>query len=563
MNSIAKIKLSDKALSKLYKEAASYNYSEDGALNKNTIFVGLQEIKERYERTSLIGKGGSKEIFECTDLQTNRRVAMATLQDADNIHKVEDFLREARLTALLQHPNIIPIYDIALNKNHQPFFTMKLIKDGHSLMTFINRLKTEPNHLDKFPINERLELFQKVCNAMSYAHSLGVLHLDIKPSNIQLDSFGEVLLSDWGLAQLETESYAFDEISNQEGLASLNFINLTLNGMIKGTPGFMAPEQASLERQEKDKRTDIYSLGALLFTLLSFEKAIDGNDLKEILEKTRNGQIKRLVKLPESLIKVVDRAMQLRPVDRYQSVEELQQDIRAYLNGFATQAEEAGFFRLAKLFYQRNQIKCNFIILSLFLIGLISFTMMVQLRKSEQSALVYAKQAKSNEEEALYFAKEAEKSEAKLYQSLKDLEAEKEEKVYFAKISAIVNQRDGFKLFQDRKYDQAMKKFKEISYYNPELWRPWSDIACVYMSSQDFKKAQTYFQKSLKCRPNAVESRRLHDLISLCEIYQEKLEPRTGKLKPSDQAALVNILNNSGYDNIAQHIIYRKKHQLY
>lgn len=573
--------LPEGALESLYQEAAVYNYSSGEELDKNTILASLQTKAKHYEQLSLIDKGGSKEIFEVKDTRTSRCVAMAVLQDPENIHFIEDFLREARLTALLQHPNIMPIYDIGLNEDGHPFFTMKLLKAGQNLSSLIARMAATPNRLELFPLHERLELFLKLCNAVSYAHSLGVLHLDIKPSNILLGDFGEVLLSDWGLARLTDQAYAFDELSAHAEISALNFINLTLNGMIKGTPGYMAPEQAQEQRREKDERTDIYSLGAVLYKLLAFDDPIQGDDLQTILRKTREGELTPLEtyakeqSIPEALVKVVERSMSLNASERYQTVNDLEKDIRAYLNGFATTAEDAGFLRLATLFYQRNRAKCQLITAALLSIVLITSLMMFQLRKSEQAAVLYAEQANEAKKEALSFAEQANtakqealssakrvsETEEKLYDSLKNLEKEKEAKVYFAKISALVNWRDGYNLYQDSQYLKAIKKFREVNEYSPDIWRSWSDLACVYMSGQRFALARDNYQKALNCQPNDFEKTRLRNLIKLCQKYDALLVNR--RLEESHLDDLFKVLNGHGYTNIARHMALRREKNIY
>ncbi|MCH2207216.1 MAG: serine/threonine protein kinase [Lentisphaerales bacterium] len=236
----------------LYDESDDYQPSKD---ESSPLCEQLAQVTDAYSREELIAKGGMKSISKVYCERTHRYVAKATLNQADNLEFREAFIREARLTALLDHPNIIKIYDIALSEKGEPFFIMEL-KMGYSLRLF---LKEEQSR------SELLVIFIKICDAIAYAHSRRVLHLDIKPDNIQVGSFGEVIVCDWGLGRIITNQEKKDYVTGLELEADI-LNHCTLYGEAKGTPGYMAPEQ--LDGQDKNKQTDIYTLGALLFTLL-------------------------------------------------------------------------------------------------------------------------------------------------------------------------------------------------------------------------------------------------------------------------------------------------------
>ncbi|MCM8530448.1 MAG: serine/threonine protein kinase, partial [Lentisphaeraceae bacterium] len=230
----------------------------------------LESIDKRYLQTKHLASGGMKDIYICKDNVTNRLIAKAVLKGDKSKTAIEDFLREARLTAYLQHPNIMPVYDMGKESDGSPFFTMKLI-EGQTLSDFI---LTSPN--TKL-LNDNLRIFLKICEAIAYAHSKSILHLDIKPDNIQVSSFGNVIVSDWGIAKIiktkvteaELESYMLNENLGEQG---------TLNGYIKGTPGYLAPEQVSKDFGKKDERTDVYALGALLYFILTGKSMATGAD---------------------------------------------------------------------------------------------------------------------------------------------------------------------------------------------------------------------------------------------------------------------------------------------
>jgi eukaryotic-like serine/threonine-protein kinase len=303
----------------------------------------------RYQQGTLIDQGGMKKILKIDDALTGRPVAMAILISPEEPQKVERFFREARLTATLEHPNIMPVYDIGLNDQDDPFFTMKLI-EGQSLAQLIKENSA-------LSLQSLLDIFIKICDAVAYAHSKGILHLDLKPSNIQIGNYGEVLVCDWGLAKVLE---AADDTVETE-LDPCLYNDITLDGTIKGTPGFMAPEQVDHKLGEKDRRTDIYALGGILYTLLTKRAPVERDSVQDVLNETINGNItppsslELKANIPLSLEAVAMKALEKKPQDRYQKVQELRNDIHKWLGGFATSAENAGFLKSILLLFKRHK----------------------------------------------------------------------------------------------------------------------------------------------------------------------------------------------------------------
>ncbi|WDE98897.1 protein kinase [Lentisphaera profundi] len=314
----------------------------------------IASITDRYCDFQYLDEGGIKIIHRCRDLKTGREVAMASLKECAKDPQKELFFKEARLTAALQHPNIIPLHDLGL-KGEQAWFTMKLIS-GASLEQVLQDLK-DGRSQQLNTLSERLDVFIKVCDAMAYAHSRGVLHLDIKPDNIQISNYGDVLLCDWGLAKVMAS------VCDEELLECYTFnpkeLDLTIDGLVKGTPGYMAPEQTRLVKAKKGIATDTFSLGCVLYKILTLEKPFKGADLMAIMNNTVNGRFPKPSVLnpdiPLSLEAVCLKALAPDPQDRYASVIDLQKEILDYRQGFATNAENATLLKLTRLWYNRHR----------------------------------------------------------------------------------------------------------------------------------------------------------------------------------------------------------------
>ncbi|MCM8538979.1 MAG: protein kinase [Lentisphaeraceae bacterium] len=350
----------------------------------------LQSEEERYTDFKLYSEGGLKKIQTCQDNRTNRLVAMATPKETSEKQKIEAFLREAKLNAALQHPNIVPVYDIGMN-GETPWFTMKFIK-GHSLEEVIQDLKS--GKLGTLTdLNERLDAFLKICEAIAYSHSLGILHLDLKPDNIRISDFGDVVVCDWGLADV-VSSRCDESLLEYCSLVEYDLSMMTVDGVVKGTLGYMAPEQTTKTDMRKGPHTDIFSLGALLYTLLCNERAFKGDKFEEVIDKTARCEFQKPSALnpdvPHSLEAVCLKAMSLKIEDRYSSVEELKKEIQAYRNGFATEAENASLLKSLKLLYLRHKSVSIISMLTLTLFIVLSIVSLNHLNLTKENALQLA-----------------------------------------------------------------------------------------------------------------------------------------------------------------------------
>lgn len=263
-----------------------------------------------------IGRGGMKVIYKCEASDDGKVLALATLKNKGRPGEVERFLKEATITQKLQHYNIIRVYDHGIDESYGPYMAMNYV-DGTSLSGIISAITMNDSEVaEKYTLTKRLKLFKDVASAMSFAHAQGIVHLDLKPENILVDKEEDrVYICDWGLAKMLPE---FETIET----ANLFMSSHSQSGIfVKGSPGYMAPEQVS--QKEKNIQTDIYQLGAILYAIVFFRAPVDGEDVDEIMENTVTGK----VELPDEdnsiLIKVIKKALSTNPEDRFKTVDEM------------------------------------------------------------------------------------------------------------------------------------------------------------------------------------------------------------------------------------------------
>ncbi|MBR2345720.1 MAG: serine/threonine protein kinase [Lentisphaeria bacterium] len=313
--------------------------------------------QDRYKFIRSIGFGGMKGVLLVHDRDTGRDIAMAIMPDFRDrpIRDLNRFVREARITASLEHPNIVPVYDIGIDALGSPFFTMKYLH-GCTLAMILHRLRSgDPETIQDYSQNRLMQVFLRVCNAVAFAHSRNICHFDLKPGNIYCGDFGEVQVIDWGLAGPESDACE--------------------SGRMKGTPGYMAPELL-VTGGKAGKSSDIYALGAILYAILTLDSPCAGLPQQEILRRTAAGKIE-----PPSLVgqnvssgleAICLKAMALRPEDRYANAVELRREIQETLSGYAAKAENASAMRNALLFVRRN-IYAVIIFVLLLITGLLTY----------------------------------------------------------------------------------------------------------------------------------------------------------------------------------------------
>ncbi|MDD7985003.1 serine/threonine-protein kinase [Lentisphaera marina] len=356
---------------------------------ESSLFNRVSNVDKRYEIVELAGAGAMKRVFRTHDRVADRVIAKAILKDPENDQAIESFLREARIIAMLQHPNIVPLYDMGIDDSGQAFFTMRLVGEL-TLRDILDKLnKGDSEFTEKYTLSRRIDIFLKICDAIAYAHSEGIAHLDLKPANIAVSQYGKTLICDWGLASIIGSEEKF-ETSLLESLDYYSKRYYTLSGEIKGTPGYMSPEQAKGGDETKDERSDIFALGCIFYELLCLEKAFTGDDIAGVIALTINGSIDSPVKcrpdlfVPESLSAICMKAMRKDPDKRYQKVEEIIADIDAYRQGFLTEAESFSFKKQIYLLYKRNRQICHVALGFIAIIILGSFFFVDSLRKEKE-----------------------------------------------------------------------------------------------------------------------------------------------------------------------------------
>ncbi|MGO9471480.1 MAG: protein kinase domain-containing protein [Isosphaeraceae bacterium] len=292
----------------------------------------------RFRIVRFHARGGLGEVYVAQDTELHREVALKQIQDrhGDHAESRTRFLLEAEITGGLEHPGIVPVYGLGHYPDGRPFYAMRFIK-GDSLKKAIEDFHRAGSGSGK-PGERMLELqkllrrFLDVCNAVAYAHSRGVLHRDLKPGNIMVGHFGETLVVDWGLAKVVGRSETSGDATLRPPSASGS--SVTLPGSAMGTPAFMSPEQAAGRLDQLGPASDVYSLGATLYCLLTGKPPIDA-EVEDAPRRIQEGDIRppRQVKpdVPRPLDAICLKAMALKPEDRYGSPRGLAEDIERWL----------------------------------------------------------------------------------------------------------------------------------------------------------------------------------------------------------------------------------------
>ncbi|MDC1142960.1 protein kinase [Planctomycetota bacterium] len=358
-------------------------------------------------------RGGMGRVMLALDLKVGRKVALKELLSGSSSSLSntgretssigERFLREARVTGRLEHPNIVPVYEIGEGENGQ-FYTMRFV-EGKTLAERLDEIAHIQN--DKQRVASRLQLldaFCDVCNAIAYAHSKGVIHRDLKPANIMLGEFGETVVLDWGLARVEGDEdvapMASVVIDSQNDSAQL-----TLDGTVLGTPAYMPPEQARGELKNVDELSDVYSLGATLYEILCGRPPYSGSNpravVREVTESAPTPVSQIEASLPAELAALCAHAMDRSRDTRLGSALTLAQEVKAFRDGRTLQSYEYSSAELLKRFLKRQWKLVAVAVLAVIAIAVVTSYAVNQIVDERNTAQTALNKAEAEEKKRL------------------------------------------------------------------------------------------------------------------------------------------------------------------
>jgi len=521
--------------------AAHGDKQEESGVNALDAFLDGKRVGRMspFQAEKEIAHGGMGAIILAHDKAIQRELAVKVMRPevADSEEHRLRFLEEAQVTGQLEHPNIVPIHELGKDAEGNLYFTMKLVK-GRSLGEILKELKSvgeresgrkgdssgEESPIPPFPhspipsLPDLLSVFLKTCDGIAFAHSKGVIHRDLKPDNIMVGEFGEVQIMDWGLAKVlgqvsgvSVQVSGEDEESDPSGqkpetrslkpsaaeaesairkaetvrsVRSGSDIALTVDGQITGTPAYMPPEQAEGKLEMIDHRSDVYSLGAILYEILTLERPIEGGTVHKILLNVSEGKITPPERrtpdrhVPKELSAVVMKAMEKNRRKRYQSVQELGQDIKLFLEGRSVSAREDSFVEsVAKLLKRNKGVSVAVAVAAILLVSVVTFSF-VRITMAMQRAVKGERDAKDAQEKQRQTALEASRELA-----LQAVRAAEHGRWAEAEIRA----------------DAALKLAPE---------GPWGAyaIGTVAKERKDFETAETHYRTALKNDPAHSES---------------------------------------------------------
>lgn len=318
--------------------------AEGESTPKRRLPIRLIAVDSRFRVISFHARGGLGQVSRAWDEQLGRQVALKEMlpAHADDAEARARFMLEAEINGNLEHPCIVPVYALGTFADGRPYYAMRFV-EGETLYKSLARFHAEAAGLSATEWTLRLRRLLAhlldVCDAIAYAHSRGVLHRDLKPSNILVGKFGETHIIDWGLAKATGRrdptlgAGAADDDDTVH--PSISGVAPTKAGSVFGSPAFMSPEQAAGKLEELDQTSDVYSLGATLYSVVTGLEPVTGKTTPEILEIVRKGAISPPLsvnpRVPPPLDAICREAMRLLPADRYPSVKALADDVRKWM----------------------------------------------------------------------------------------------------------------------------------------------------------------------------------------------------------------------------------------
>ncbi len=302
------------------------------------------DASDRYELEAEHGRGGIGRVVRARDRHLGRTVAVKELLRTNELAEAL-FVREAMITARLQHPGIVPVHEAGRWPNGDPYYVMKMVS-GRTLKEVIAGTRSLADRLALLPH------VIAVAEAVGYAHSQDVIHRDLKPANVLLGEYGETIVIDWGLARdLRT-----NDVTPQPGVLGSGD-GRTVTGKVVGTPQYMSPEQA--RGDAVDPRADVYALGAMLYEVLTGRAPVGGDSAQEIIDRVLAGPPEPLRRVapgvPADLDAIVGKAMARTPSDRYATARELAADLKRFQTGQLVTAQVYGRWSLSRRWVHKNR----------------------------------------------------------------------------------------------------------------------------------------------------------------------------------------------------------------
>ena len=365
---------------------------------------------KKYSVSGEVAHGGMGVILNARDTAIGRDVAMKVITSSvqDLREFSERFVREAQVQGRLEHPNICPVHELGEDENGRPFFTMKMVH-GYSLAEMIERAEKESAGSERKRLTEVLNIFLKICDGIAYAHSHDIIHRDLKPDNIMVGDFGEVYVMDWGLAKILSEEddecrygLVIDRSNDQTDTMK------TMTGSVVGTPVYMSPEQARGLVSRMDERSDIYSLGALLYELVALQSPFPRENAWEVLSKIQHeippspSQTRRGRNLPPELDTIIMKCLEKNREDRYPSVQDLKEEIELFLSGRPIGAMQYSPWQVIGKWLSRNRVLAASIIAVLMILFASFAVSYIRIAASQREAILQrdaARQQKTIAEE--------------------------------------------------------------------------------------------------------------------------------------------------------------------
>jgi serine/threonine protein kinase/tetratricopeptide (TPR) repeat protein len=365
-----------------------------GAASLDGAPAALALAPGRYRLDKFFAKGGMGEIWLAEDQDIGRNVALKRMRAGADDERKDQFLREVQITGQLEHPGVVPVHELGEDENGEPFYVMKFI-EGRTLTSAIQEYHAPPE--SGKPAREVLELellqvFLNVCQTVAFAHSLRIIHRDLKPDNVMVGAYGETLLLDWGLAKTVGEADA----PGQPGFVRFSYSGeslATLDGVIKGTPTYMAPEVAEGRVADIDEASDIYLLGGTLYHILTNKPPRKAKKVKEMIELARFTPPTPPRQLDPRIAKPLEaiclKAMAHRREDRYPTAQAVVEDMKCYLAGEPVSAYRENFWERTQRWLRKHRVLIGRVATAVFVTALVGSLVAFgynELRKAEERA---------------------------------------------------------------------------------------------------------------------------------------------------------------------------------